>query len=59
MAMINQCGPVEWAQESDWLWRMFRVPAAVLNRLTGYVASKEVHQNAENSEHDEVDVDHE
>ena len=25
--------PFEWAQESDWLWRMFRVPAAMLNRV--------------------------
>jgi hypothetical protein len=25
--------PYEWAQESDWLWRTFRVPAAVLNAV--------------------------
>jgi hypothetical protein len=24
--------PYEWPQESDWYWRVFRVPAAVLNR---------------------------
>jgi hypothetical protein len=25
--------PYEWGQESSWLWRTFRVPAAVLNRV--------------------------
>jgi hypothetical protein len=24
--------PYEWPQESDWYWRVFRVPAALLNR---------------------------
>jgi hypothetical protein len=28
--------PFEWPQESDWYWRVFRVPAAVLNRVLGY-----------------------
>ena len=26
--------PFEWAQEGDWYWRVFRVPAAVLHTLT-------------------------
>jgi hypothetical protein len=29
-------GWFEWAQENDWLWRVFRVPASVLNRTLGY-----------------------
>ncbi len=28
--------PFEWAQESDWLWRVFRVPASLLNRTLGF-----------------------
>ena len=28
--------PYEWAQESDWYWRVFRVPASVLNRHLAY-----------------------
>ena len=28
--------PYEWAQESDWHWRVFRVPATVLNRVMGF-----------------------
>ena len=27
--------PYEWPQESDWYWRVFRVPAALLNRILG------------------------
>jgi hypothetical protein len=27
--------PYEWAQESDWYWRTFRVPAALLNSVRG------------------------
>jgi hypothetical protein len=27
--------PYEWAEESDWHWRVFRVPAAPLNRVLG------------------------
>jgi hypothetical protein len=29
--------PYEWAQPTDWLWREFRVPAALLNRELGIV----------------------
>ena len=32
--------PFEWAQESDWLWRVFRVPAVVLNRTLGIPTSR-------------------
>jgi hypothetical protein len=28
--------PYEWAQESDWYWRVFRVPAALLNDTLEY-----------------------
>ena len=28
--------PYEWPQEHDWLWRVFRVPAALLNRTLGF-----------------------
>jgi hypothetical protein len=37
--------PYEWAQESDWYWRVFRVPATVLNRTLRYGESEkqEVH----------------
>lgn len=31
--------PYEWAQNSDWLWRTFRVPADALNRAMGYGAT--------------------
>jgi hypothetical protein len=31
----------EWAQESDWHCRVFRVPAALLNRLLGYASPSE------------------
>lgn len=30
--------PFEWPQESDWYWRVFRVPAALLNVTLGYAA---------------------
>jgi hypothetical protein len=32
--------PYEWARESDWYWRTFRVPAAVLNSVLGYGTMK-------------------
>jgi hypothetical protein len=28
--------PYEWAQESDWYWRVFRVPATLLNQSFGF-----------------------
>jgi len=28
--------PFEWPQESDWYWRLFRVPARALNEALGY-----------------------
>ena len=32
--------PYEWARESDWLYRVFRVPAGLLNRTLGYGESE-------------------
>ena len=38
--------PYEWAQESDWYWRVFRVPATLLNRTLGFCgAAKGGEQN--------------
>jgi hypothetical protein len=31
--------PHEWPHESDWFWRVFRVPATLLNRTLGYGAA--------------------
>jgi hypothetical protein len=32
--------PYEWAQESDWYWRVFRMPAALLNQTLHYGESR-------------------
>jgi hypothetical protein len=47
--------PFEWAQESDWYWRVFRMPAAVLNSSLRYGASD--HSDLADGMGDEVDDD--
>jgi hypothetical protein len=47
--------PYEWIQESDWLWRAFRVPADVLNRALGYGEATRTGVGLENG--DQTDLD--
>jgi hypothetical protein len=39
--------PFEWVQDSDWYWRVFRVPAAVLNRVLGYGAKTPIQHDGD------------
>ena len=50
--------PFEWAQDSAWYWRVFRVPAAVLNRFLGY-GQPDGHEDVAAVGDTEIDVDEE
>lgn len=43
----DQLLPYEWAQESDWLWRVFRMPAALLNQTLHYGESRPSDEDAD------------